>query len=129
MKDYRKKNPDYEYTLRRVANRDAVPQFFDGNYDESCQYYNGREEVSNQDFLGLILDYKDGYALIEERNYFKQGDTVQVFGPNLETKTFIIEEIFDENKEKIEIVRHPKQLVWVKIPVTVSKYDMMRIKI
>lgn len=122
-------NPTYEHTLRRVANRDAVPQFFDGSYGAECQYYNGREEISNQDFLGVVLDYKTGYALIEQRNYFKKGDFVQIFGPKLDAKTFCIEEIFDENMELLDVVRHPKLHVWIKIPFEVSKYDMMRVKI
>ena len=50
-------NEDYERILKNCANRDSVPQFFNQVNDESCQYYNGREEVSNQDFLGVILEY------------------------------------------------------------------------
>ncbi len=124
-------NPDYEYTLRRVANRDAVPQFFDGNYDETCQYYNGREEVSNQDFLGIVISYdKDKkLAFIEQRNYFKTGDTVQFFGPNLDVQTILITDIYDEDMNKIDIVRHPKQKVYLHLSFEVSENDMMRVKI
>ena len=50
-------NSDYEKILMRCANRDSVPQFFDKKPGVSEQYYLGREEVSNQDFLGVILDY------------------------------------------------------------------------
>ena len=70
--------------LNRVANRDSTPQFFDKLPGVDEQYYLGREELSNQDFLGLVLDYQDGIATIEQRNYFKVGDTVQFFGPNIE---------------------------------------------
>lgn len=124
-------NKTYEYTLRKVANRDAVPQFFNHEYGMACQYYNGREEVSNQDFLGIVLSYdeKDSFVFIEQRNYFKVGDEVEFFGPNLDTVSFKINEIYDENKEKIEIVRHPKQKVYIKVPFKLSPNDMMRIKI
>lgn len=126
-----KYNKDYEYVLRRVANRDAVPQFFDGNYGKDVQYYNGREEISNQDFLGIVLDYddKNNLAMIEQRNYFKIGDEVEFFGPELETIKFKITEILDENKDSIDIVRHPKQIIYLKLPFRVSKNDMMRIKL
>ena len=121
----------YEYTLRRVANRDAVPQFFNYDYGKDCQYYNGREEVSNQDFLGIVLFYdkNSSLALIEQRNYFKIGDEVEFFGPNLEVTRFKVNQIYDENMESIDIVRHPKQKVYLKLPFTVNTNDMMRIKI
>ena len=80
-------NKEYEYVLRRVANRDAVPQFFDGNYGKDTAYYNGREEISNQDFLGIVLDYDDNTKIVtlEQRNYFKIGDIVEFIGPNIKT--------------------------------------------
>ena len=124
-------NESYEYILRKVANRDAVPQFFDNNYGKDCQYYNGREEISNQEFLGVVIDYnkEKQMCFLEQRNYFKVGDTVEFFGPKLETKSFIINEIFDEEMNKIDIVRHPKQRVYFKIPFEVFENDIMRIKI
>ena len=126
-----KSGKDYEYTLRKVANRDAVPQFFNGNYGMDTAYYNGREEISNQDFLGLVLEYdeKTKVAKIEQRNYFKIGDEVEFFGPNLDTIKYTIERIYDENKEDIDVVRHPKQIVYLNLPFKVSKYDMMRMKL
>ena len=125
-----KLNSDYERILRNCANRDSITQFYDGNYGVDCQYYNGRVEVSNQDFLGIILDYceKDRLATIEQRNYFKKGDVVEIFGPNISTITLTISEIYDENNNIIDIVRHPKQIVKIKIDELVYKNDMMRIK-
>lgn len=123
-------NKDYERVLRNCANRDSITQFFNHKNDEECQYYNGREEVSNQDFLGIVLDYDSHLSLatIEQRNYFKVGDEVEIFGPNISTFSFKISEIMDENSEKVEIVRHPKQIIQLKVPCHVCKNDMMRIK-
>lgn len=119
-------NLKYEQILRRCANRDSVPQFFNGIFDKNMQYYNGRMEVSNQDFIGLILDYNDEYAKVQQRNYFKKGDKVTIFGPN-EEFSFEIEEILDEDKNPIEIVRHPKQVVYIRVPKKVSVNNMMKI--
>ncbi len=124
-------NKEYEKILRQCANRDSVPQFFNGVYDYTCSYYNGREEISNQDFLGIVINY-DGYnkiATIEQRNYFKTGDTVEFFGPNHDTITYKINEIYDENNDIIDIVRHPKQIIKMKVENELEKYDMMRIKV
>ena len=123
-------NMEYEKVLRNCANRDSVTQFFNNINDETCQYYNGREEISNQDFLGIVLDYDSikKEAIIEERNYFKKGDVVEFFGPGIDTITYTINIIIDENNEEIDIVRHPKQVVTIPLDIPVSKYCMMRIK-
>lgn len=123
-------NKEYEKTLMNCANRDSVSQFFNGVYDESCQYYNGRVEVSNQDFLGIVLDYDvvNKEIILEQRNYFKKGDVVEFFGPNTETITLTIDKIIDENNEEIEIVRHPKQIVRIPFSQALEVDSMMRIK-
>lgn len=120
-------NKEYEKVLQNCANRDSIPQFFDGNQGVNCQYYNGREELSNQDFLGLVLDYQDGYALVEERNFFKKGDLVEFFGPNIEPFQMKIGEIMDEKGEIIEIVRHPKQIVKISVSKPLYPNNFMRI--
>lgn len=129
-KENYKYDESLEQILRNCANRDAVIQFFYGLKDEKCSYYNGREEVSNQDFLGIVLDYnnKTNIATIEQRNYFKKGDTCIIFGPNHEEITYTFDDIRDEDNNIIEIVRHPRQIIQIKIKETLEKYDMLRIK-
>ena len=123
-----KYNKKLEETLNRCANRDSISQFFNGNFGKESQYYNGRVEVSNQDFVGIVLDYKDGIVTLEQRNYFKKGDVVEFFGPNLESYEYTIGEVYDEENNLIDIVRHPKQVVTFKVPVKLEKFDMMRLK-
>ncbi len=125
-------NSDYENILSRVANRDSIVQFFDGNYTENCSYYNNRIEISNQDFLGVVIDYdkEKKIAAIEQRNYFKKGDIVEFFGPhNAVGRTYLVDDIYDSDHNQIEIVRHPKQIVYLKVDWTLNKYDLMRIKV
>lgn len=131
LKDSKYQYPkDYEKILRNCANRDAVSQFFNEKNDVDCQYYNGREEISNQDFLGIVLDYdkENKLATVEERNYFKKDDEVEIFGPNKEIISLKLNEIYDENDNLIEIVRHPRQVVKIRIDSQVEPYDLIRIK-
>ena len=114
--------------LNRCANRESTPQFFDKLPGVDEQYYLGRQEVSNQDFLGLVLDYKDGIATIEQRNNFKVLDIVQFFGPNIETFDYKISEIYNESNELIDVARHPQMIIKLKVDKKLNKYDMMRIK-
>ncbi len=123
-------NKEYEKILRRCANRDSVAQFFNGNYDYTCSYYNGRMEVSNQDFLGQVLEYDEEKKLVimEQRNYFEKGDEVEIFSPNKETISFIIDEIYDEDDNLIDVVRHPKQIFKIPFDIKLDKWDLMRKK-
>ena len=123
-------NKEYEKILSFCANRDSIPQFFNGKNDETFQYYNDRIEISNQDFLGLVLDYDDlkKQLIIEQRNYFKKGDIVEIFGPDNEYISLTINEIYDEENNLIEVVRHPNQIVKIPLNIRVSKHSIMRVK-
>ncbi len=130
------KDPEhYEYDanleiiLRNCANRDSVPQFFHGSYGEDCSYYNGREEISNQDFLGIVQSYDNvkKEAIIEQRNYFKVGDTIEIFGPKHDTIVYTIYHIEDDKGESIDVVRHPMQIVRIPMEEKLEPYDMIRI--
>lgn len=117
--------------VRRCANRDSIVQFFNGVNDYTCGYYNGRFEESNQDFLGVVLEYNDKtkVAVIEQRNYFKKGDIVDIFGPKHDTYTIKIDDIFDENNNIIDVVRHPRQVISMVIDKEIKSGDIIRIHI
>ena len=121
-------NKKYEDILTRCANRDSVPQFFNGKYDSSCSYYNGRMEVSNQDFLGVVLDYDGKFLTIEQRNYFKVGDSVEIFGPGKEIFSFVISSMYDVDGNILEVARHPKEIIKIPVVGDFSRYDLMRKK-
>lgn len=122
-------NKKYEQILSNCANRDSIPQFFNGKYDSTCSYYNGRNESSNQDFLAIILDYQNNMAILEQRNYFKIGDEVEIFGPKKDAITLKITEMYDEQDQKIEVARHPKQIIKIPLNKKVEKWDLMRKKV
>lgn len=120
----------YLKVLNRCANRESTPQFFDKLPGENEQYWNGRTEVSNQDFLGLVLDYDEStkMATLEVRNYFESGYETEFFGPNHETFSYIVNTIYDDNNEKINVCNHPKSIVKLPADARLEKNDMMRLK-
>lgn len=118
--------------LNRCANRDSTSQFFKSLPGKDEQYFLGRDEVSNKDFLGIVLDYNEENQMVtlEQRNYFKPGDIVEFFGPNKEAITFTIpQNMFDKDDNLIEIANHPQMIVKFKTDFKLEKFDMMRIKV
>ena len=114
--------------LYRVANRESTSQYYKGYVTEDDQYYSGREEVSNQDYLGFITGYKDGYIVLEERNYFKKGDSVNIFTPSGEEYELCLDHIYDEDLNELESANHPKQIIKIKYDKKIEKNSMMYVK-
>ena len=118
------------YELFRCANRDSVEQFFTKKPGVEEQYYSGRDEVSNKDFLGVVLDYNEETKEItlEQRNYFKMGDEVTIFGPKTKDFDLKINYIKNEFNENIEVANHPQEIVKIYCDKKVYKNDIIRVK-
>lgn len=125
-------NSDILYSnaiINRCANRDSVPQFYDKTPSDKEQYYLGREEVSNQDFLGIVLKKLDNKRiLVEERNFFQIGDEVEFFGPGIEPISYKINKIYDEDMNPIEVARHPRMHTYLDFTGNLPVGSMMRLK-
>ena len=119
----------YKKVLNRLSNRENKSQFFTGDVNTSDQYYTGRKEVSNQDFLGVVLDYTDNVMKIEQRNNFKVGDTIEVFGPNTIATKIKVDSIINEENESVSVASHPQEVLYVKVPFKVEKNDILRVPI
>jgi len=117
--------------LARVANRETSTHYFTHEADHTDQYYTGRQELSNQDFLALILSYdkKTGMVTISERNYFTPGMEVEIFTPSGKTISFKVDKIYNENMEEVEKACHPEEILKLKVPEEVEENSMMRIKV
>ena len=119
----------YLKVLGRVANRDSCDQFFNKFPGVDEQYFLGREEVSNQDYLGIVNSYDGEYVTLTQKNYFKSGDLVEFISPDRETFSIVVPEIYDIDGNKLECARHPEEIIRFKLDKEVFEYDMMRIKI
>lgn len=118
------------YTLNKCANRESVPQFYLNKPGVNEQYYLQRDETSNKDFLGIVIDYdeKNKEIILEQRNYFEVGDSITIFGPNIEDFDIKIKYIKDVNNEKIDVARHPLEIIKIPCEKKVFKYDIIRKK-
>lgn len=133
--DEYEKNGKYEYNkndeieLFRCANRETTPQYYDRKPGVNEQYYTGRDELTNQDFLGVVLDYdeKNKEIIIEQRNYFKAGDTVNIFGPKGVSFNTKVTYIKNENNENVECANHPKEILRIPCDRKVDKDDLIRV--
>ena len=114
--------------LSRVSNRETSTHYLLKEADENDQYYTGRQELSNQDYLGQVIGYdqEKKRIIMKERNYFKVGDVVELFTPKGKTYTFQITEIYDEKENVLDVARHPDQQLLIPFPEEVEEYSMLR---
>ena len=115
--------------LDRVANRETSTHYFMKEADWTDQYYTGRSEVSNQDYLGQVIEYKDGLVKFYERNYFEKGDLVELFTPSGEHISFVVEELYDSEMNIVDVARHPDDIYYLKFDsdIEIPEYSMIKI--
>ena len=115
--------------LDRVANRETSTHYFMKEADWTDQYYTGRSEVSNQDYLGQVIEYKDGLVKFYERNYFEKDDLVELFTPNGDHIQFIVTDIYDADMNKVDVCRHPDDIYYLKLDtnIEIPEYSMIKI--
>ncbi|MBO5530155.1 MAG: U32 family peptidase [Bacilli bacterium] len=124
-----KYNEKDDIEVKRCANRETTPQYFDKFPGKDEQYYIGRQENTNQDFLGVVLEYdeENKEIVLEQRNYFEKGDIVNIFGPKKESFNIKVDYIKNEDGDLVDAARHPQEILRIPCDKKVEKYDIIRI--
>ncbi|TQR14777.1 peptidase U32 family protein [Psychrobacillus soli] len=114
--------------LEKCANRETDTAFFEGEPSFEQQMYGVHDKKLGYDFVGLVLDYNDDTQIVtlQQRNYFKPGDEVEFFGPEIENVRMKISEITNEKGRILDAARHPLEIVQFTCPVKLYPNNMMR---
>lgn len=112
--------------LNRAENRPTYTGFYGGTPNQAGHLYGVNGAGVTHDFLAQVLSYEDGYCMVQVRNYFKEGDDIEVIGPNHFRQHFTIAEIYDESGESVQICNKPMQVVKVKIPFVIDTDYLFR---
>ena len=114
----------YQERLDRVANRETSSHFFLKDADYTDQYYSGRSEVSNQDYLGQVISYDKMQKRLTfyERNYFEEGDTIELFTPGGEHLEFVVSNLYHDKEGEVTVARHPDDTT-----IEIPEYSMLKI--
>lgn len=118
--------------LGKVSNRHFTTGFFLGKPDENSQNYESSAYIREYDFIGVVRGYDDetGFALVEQRNHFKKGDEIEVFGPG-SASFFVqtVDEMYDaKTGEALDVAPHAQQMLRLKMRYKVSAPYMLRRK-
>ena len=121
---------DYEMLkkeLCKTSHRKYTTGFYLGAKDKEC--LESSMPVQTSEFMASVLSNGDGKkVLIEQRNRFKVGDTLEVLSPNKDTfnKTIKIEKMTDENGEEIVDAKDVQQKIYLFTNLNLEKGDILR---
>lgn len=116
--------------ISKAENRLTSCGFLEGMVTYNEQLYDVRNEEPTKEYVGYVLDYnkETKTALIEQRNYFKIGDTLEFFGPALKNTLFVITKMIDaKTLEEVDVARHPLQQFFIEVPFELHPHDMVRL--
>lgn len=114
--------------LEKTSHRLFTTGFYFGQAEENLD---SSTPVQTHEFVGVVKDYKDGIATIEQRNFLQEGDEVEVLSINDEVfnKVFELKDMKNELGEKIEKANVAQMLFSTKCDLHLSAGDILRKKI
>ncbi len=118
----------YDTELSKAENRPSDDGFLSGDCDNSKHLYGVNGAGVTHDYVAYVHRYDKARSLcmIEVKNLFKRFDQIEVFGPNINNQRFIVDQMFDQNWNLVELANKPTQLLFLRIPFEVHQGDMFR---
>jgi putative protease len=100
--------------LENLANRGYTDGFYRRHQPEELQtYFDNYSRSNKQQVVGEILEYKDGKALINAKNKFSIGDSIEVILPTKSFNTTITSIVRDKNGEELDSAKGSGYIVWI----------------
>lgn len=114
--------------LDKVSHRAYTTGFYYGRPTEKDQIYGTSSYTQTSDFVGLVLDYdeKTSFATVEQRNNMKVGQEIEIFQPHLAGYRQILQEMYNDEGEVIQVAPHPQQIVKIRMDKPVEPYGILR---
>ncbi len=126
--DFKLAIPNFMSELNGIGERDYTTGFYLDEKNENMQQYEPFNVKKNIKFVGKILDVLENEMLIEQRNKFVIGDTLEILLPVGKNLNIKITSIVNELGEAVDSAPHPKQRLLInKIP-GVTPGSLLRIR-
>ncbi len=119
---------EIEKELEKNGHRTYTTGFY--LQDTMRQCLETSKPLQTYSYTANVLDYADGYALIEQRNRFKSGDVLEILSPNEYYNCKIkVSEMKNIKGENIDDARLVQEKIYLKTDIHLNKGDILRKKI
>ncbi len=125
---YERNKPLYLEEVRKGVNRQFTTGFFFGKPKHEDQIYDHNTYEKAYTYLGTVSGEREGLYLLEQKNKFSVGETVEIIKPDGSTVETKVLRIIDEEGTDMESCPHPRQLIYVDFGTKLEIYDIIRRK-
>lgn len=114
--------------LWKAAQRELATGFYYGIPDENAQLFGERRKIQQYKFIGEVQAYdsETKIATIQQRNRFYVGDDIEFYGPNFTHHEQVVEKMWNEEGEPIEVAPNPMMILTMPVTEPVKPGDMIR---
>ena len=112
--------------LEKTSHRKYTTGFYFNSTDKEC--LESSMPVQTHEFMAIVIeDTNNDLTLIEQRNRFVVGDTLEILSPKENfNKNFILEKMYNEKMEEITDAKNVQQKLYIKCPFKLYKGDILR---
>ncbi|GFH42849.1 protease [Lactococcus hodotermopsidis] len=114
--------------LWKVAQRELATGFYYGKPSENEQLFGARRKIPQYKFVGEVVSFDENTmtATVRQRNVITTGDEIEFYGPNFRHVTATVENLRNEDGERIDRAPNPMELLTMTVPEKVVVGDMIR---
>ena len=126
---YKENMEYYRQEIAKCTYRQFTTGFFFDKPKTDAQIYDNNVYVKEYTYLGFAKEVKeDGRCLMEQRNKFCVGDTVEIMCKDGTNKQAKVLSITDTEGKPMESCPHPQQMIYVTFEETPECMDIIRMK-
>ena len=124
----KKAGDEFVTELEKTSHRLFSTGFY---FKEAEENLDSSSPVQTHEFVGVVKDCQNGVATIEQRNFLKEDDEVEVLSPDdkVFNKTFKITNMKNKDGESIEKANMAQMLFTCECDLPLNKGDYLRKKI
>lgn len=124
---YRENMEWYKAEIGKCTYREFTTGFYFHKPESDAQIYDSNTYVKNYTYIGTVEEVcGDGSFLMEQKNKFSVGESIEIMKPDGRNIPVSVEEICDEEGVQMESAPHPKQRLKVRLSVSPEPYDILR---
>lgn len=114
--------------VQKVSHRGYTTGFYQTRPGSQEHNYATSKYIREYDFVAMVKDYdrEKGELILEQRNNFRRGETLEVLPPRGEVSGLAINEMLDKDGTAIDAAPHPQQLVRVVTATEYPPYSILR---
>lgn len=119
-----------EEELEKVSHRPYTTGFAFGNPGANGQAVHSASYIQTHELSAYVLQYnaETRCALVEQRNRFYDGDTLEILSPGNIGRSLTVCGLRTEEGESIASAPHPQQRLWIGCSIPVQPGDLLRKK-